>query len=96
MLFEDGLYYSIAKAAVEQALLIRQAFEQKGISLLYDSFTTHQFPILKNTVLDSLKDKYAFSVWQKISETETAVRFCTSWATTSEMTRELLEDIRLL
>ena len=96
VLFEDGLYYSIAKEAVEQALLIRQAFEQKGIPLLYDSFTNQQFPILKNTVLDSLKDKYAFSVWQKISETETAVRFCTSWATTSEMTRELLEDIRLL
>ena len=96
VLFEDGLYYEIAKEAVTEALRIRNAFEKKGISLLFDSYTNQQFPILSNEMKDKLEQKYAFSIWKKISETETAVRFCTSWATTKDMVDCLLEDIALL
>src|SRR5699024_7440825 len=43
VLFEDGLYFSICRQAVEQALEIRQAFEQRGIAMFCSSQTNQQF-----------------------------------------------------
>ena len=92
-LFEDGLYFEVAKHAVDLAMKIRRAFEAKGIEMLFDSKTNQQFPILPNEVMDKLAEKYAFSFWCKVGETHSAVRFCTSWATQEENVMELLADI---
>jgi len=45
-------------------------------------------------VLDRLGKNYSFSFWQKTDESHSAVRFCTSWATTEEAVNRLIEDIR--
>ncbi len=92
-LFEDGLYFKIAKHADDLAMKIRRAFEEKGIKMLFDSKTNQQFPILPNEVMEKLAEKYAFSFWCKVGEDHTAVRFCTSWATLEENVNALLEDI---
>ncbi|MBR5816588.1 MAG: aminotransferase class V-fold PLP-dependent enzyme [Anaerotignum sp.] len=92
-LFEDGLYFEVAKHAVILAMKIRRAFEAKGIEMLFDSKTNQQFPILPNEMMDKLAEKYAFSFWCKVGETHSAVRFCTSWATQEENVNELLADI---
>ena len=42
---------------------------------------------------EKLKEKYVFEFWEKVSDTESAVRFCTSWATKSEVVDELIRDI---
>ena len=60
-LFEDGLYYEISNHAVEMAMMIREAFVEKGFSLRYDSKTNQQFPILPNDVINELSKKYSFS-----------------------------------
>lgn len=93
-LFEDGLYLEISKHAVEMALMIREAFVEKGYSLRYDSKTNQQFPILPNDVLMKLSEKYSFSFWEKVDDTQGVVRFCTSWATKKENVEMLIEDIR--
>ncbi len=95
-LFEDGLYFEISKHAVDQAMRIRKAFADKGIKMRYDSMTNQQFPILPDEVLKKLEEKYAFSFWEKMSDTTSAVRFCTSWATRAESVDQLLEDIAVL
>ena len=95
-LFEDGLYYEVAKHADDLAMKIRRAFEAKGIEMLFDSKTNQQFPILPNEVMDKLAEKYAFSFWCKVGETHSAVRFCTSWATQEANVNELLKDIEAL
>lgn len=95
-LFENGLYFEIASNAVKKALLIRNAFAKQGYSFLYDSMTNQQFPILPNHIIEKLKEKYAFFVWEVISEESSAVRFCTSWATTDENIDLLIEDIENL
>ena len=92
-LFEDGLYFEVAKHADDLAMKIRRAFEAKGIEMLFDSKTNQQFPILPNEVMDKLAEKYAFSFWCKVGETHSAVRFCTSWATQEANVAELLADI---
>lgn len=95
-LFEDGLYYEISKHAVDMAMMIRDAFVEKGYLLRYDSKTNQQFPILPNDVLTKLGKKYSFSFWEKFNATHSVVRFCTSWATKKENVEMLVEDIKNL
>lgn len=92
-LFEDNRYLTIARHAVEQALRIRVAFENKGCKFLMESWTNQQFPILPDEALDKFRENYTFTPWEKFDETHTAVRFCTSWATTKEQVDRLLDDI---
>ncbi|AHV99158.1 threonine aldolase [Paenibacillus sabinae T27] len=95
-LFEDGLYYEISSHAVEMAMMIREAFVEKGFSLRYDSKTNQQFPILPEDVLMKLGTKYSFSFWEKADTNHSVVRFCTSWATKKENVEMLIKDIKEL
>ena len=92
-LFEDGLYFEVSQHAVSQALRIRDAFKAKGFEMLVQSPSNQQFPILDNETLGRLSEKFLFSVWQKVDEDHTAVRFCTSWATRSEAVDALLAEL---
>lgn len=92
-LFEDGLYFELSEHAVAQAMRIRDAFASKGYKFLVESPTNQQFPILPNSEMDRLSADFKFSVWQKIDEGHTAVRFCTSWATKAEAVDALLAAI---
>ena len=93
-LFTDGLYFEISKHAVDLAMKIRKACEEKGFAMQYESYTNQQFPILPNELVVELRKKYAFYTWQKVDEDHTSVRFCTSWATDAENVEQLLADIR--
>lgn len=93
-LFTDGLYFEISKHAVDLAMKIRKACEEKGFAIQYESYTNQQFPILPNKLVVELRKKYAFYTWQKVDEDHTSVRFCTSWATDAENVEQLLADIR--
>ena len=92
-LFEDGLYFKISEHAIKQALKIRDAFMAKGFEMLVQSPSNQQFPILDNETMRHLSVNFLFSVWQKIDDTHTAVRFCTSWATTDEAVDALISAI---
>ena len=52
-----------------------------------------QFPILPNSLIERLKVKFAFSLWQPTDAAHTAVRFCTSWATKEEHLDELIAEL---
>ena len=92
-LFTDDLYFKISAHADELAMKLKKIFLEKGYSLRYDSYTNQQFPILPDSHIEKLKEKYVFEFWEKISDTESAVRFCTSWATKPEVVDELIKDI---
>lgn len=92
-LFEDGLYFEVSQHAVNQALRIRDAFKAKGFEMLVQSPSNQQFPILDNETLRRLSEKFLFSVWQKVDDEHTAVRFCTSWATRPEAVDALLAEL---
>ncbi|WP_438311758.1 threonine aldolase family protein [Sporosarcina sp. FA9] len=94
-LFEDGLYYEISKHAVEMSIRIRDAFVENGFSLRYDSTSNQQFPILPDDVIWELNKKYSNSLWEKVDDTHSVVRFCTSWATKKEHVEMLVEDIKV-
>lgn len=93
VLFTDHLYEKIALHADELAMRIRHAFEKHNVSMLYDSVTNQQYPVLTDTELAAFSKKYAFSFWCKTDDTHSAVRVCTSWATKEEVVDELIRDI---
>ncbi len=93
VLFEDGLYFDISRRAVELAQRLRRAFEEAGFAMLFDSPTNQQYPILPDELIESLGKKYSFSFWQRVDESRSAVRFCTSWATREENVDALIADI---
>ena len=92
-LFTDDLYFKISAHADELAMKLKKIFLEKGYGLRYDSYTNQQFPILPDSHIEKLKEKYVFEFWEKVSDTESAVRFCTSWATKPEVVDELIRDI---
>lgn len=95
-LFEDDLYMRISHHADRLADRLRDAFAEAGYPFLTENTTNQIFPILPDTVMNVLKEKYGFNYEKRVDETHSAVRFCTSWATRPEDVECLVEDIRLL
>lgn len=92
-LFEDDLYFKMAKHANEMAELIKEACIKKGYPFLTPSTTNQQFPIMPDRILEKLNQAYEYSYWQRIDKDQSAVRFCTSWATEKDMVLQLIADI---
>ena len=92
-LFTDDLYFKISEKAVRQAKRIAKACEDAGCAFFAPSPTNQQFPIFPDTALEKLAEKYKYSYWARVDETHSAVRLCTSWATTDENVDALCKDI---
>ena len=92
VLFEDNLYFDLAKHANEQAAKIKNAFKDAGVEFFVNSSTNQQFPILTHEQIKKLRSEFDFlDGGEKI-----AVRFCTSWATTDENVQKLVNAIKYL
>lgn len=83
-LFTDGLYFEISKNAIEKSELMKEIFKEKGYSFYMETSTNQQFILLENSQMEALKEKVAFSFWERTDENHSVVRFATSWATTDE------------
>ncbi len=94
-LFTDDLYFNISRNAIRQALRIREAIRQAGYAFFMESSTNQQFPIFPDEVLKRLSQDFLFTFWQKTDEHHTAVRICTSWATTEENTDRLIAALQI-
>ncbi len=95
-LFEDGTYEEIAAHANRLADRLRETFRAAGVPFLVENTTNQLFPILPDSVLAELAKSYSFSYQQRMDETHSAVRFCTSWATDPAAVEQLCGDIRRL
>ncbi len=92
-LFEDDLYMEISRYADRLADRIREAFIRKKIPFLVENRTNQLFPILSDEDLKWIGEKYCYSYQERMDDSHSAVRFCTSWATSEEAVERLLGDI---
>lgn len=92
-LFTDELYWDIARHAVALAEKLRTAFEEKGYSYTVPNRTNQIFVIMPDEHLEKLGQKFGFSYDHRVDESHSAVRFCTSWATTEENVEALVKEI---
>lgn len=83
-LFTDDLYIEISRHAVAMAMKLKNALKAKGYQFYSASPSNQQFVILSNDQLKQLEKEVAVSHWAIVDDEHTAVRFCTSWATTEE------------
>ena len=92
-LLEDNLYFEISAHADHLAEKLREAIRAAGFPFLVESHTNQVFAILPDEALEKLGREYCFSYQQRMDDTHSAVRFCTSWATTEEQVARLCESI---
>lgn len=91
--FRDGLYYEMGCHAMKLAVKLKKGFIEKGYPLYADSPTNQQFVILPDELLAKLSTEFVFEYQERIDETHSAVRFCTSWATREENIDKLLASL---
>lgn len=93
-LFSDGLYTEVAAHANRLADKIRDTLKKNGFPILYESTANQIFTVFADDALTFLREKYTFDVWGKPDEEHTAVRICTSWATTEDAVKDLIESLK--
>ncbi|MBP1764079.1 MAG: aromatic amino acid beta-eliminating lyase/threonine aldolase [Firmicutes bacterium] len=92
-LFQDGLYFELAKHANAMAALLKDAISNNGYQFLTHSPTNQIFPILPNWLIKTLEEKYSFYIWSKIDDEHSVIRLVTSWATKKEMVTAFIKDL---
>ncbi len=95
-LFTDNLYFRLGKHADELAYRIRDIFMNAGYPMFCDSPTNQQFPILPDADYAILSQTCEGEFWERVDETHSVYRFCTSWATTPEAVLRLETAVKNL
>lgn len=88
-LFTDGLYFEIAKNAIDRAEEMKAIFREKGCRVWKETPTNQQFLIVEDSDLPRISSQAAYSFWEKYDENHTVIRLVTSWATTPEQVQKL-------
>lgn len=92
-LFEEDLYFELAIHANTMANEISEAFQREG----YDFFVLPQsnqiYPILPDSFIKELNEKFDFYVWSKIDESHSSIRIVCSWATKERDVKLLIKSI---
>ena len=95
-LFEDGLYFKLARHANDMAAALAEGLREQGMSFMTPPVTNQVFAVVPDTVVDALTRLYKFYVWEKCGPNHSAVRLVTSWSTPPEAVEMFLEDVRAL
>lgn len=94
-LFTNNLYSRIGQHCVELAMRLRKAFEAQGIHTFIDSPTNQQFFVMPNSLIDRLSQYATFEYWGPRGETESKVRFVTSWEMSDNDITQLVRDLKV-
>lgn len=92
-LFRQNLYFTIGQEANEMAQLLKEGLKTLNFSFLVETETNQLFPILPNSLIDYLHQRFNFLIWQAYDDTHSVVRFITSYVTTKQDVYELLSAI---
>ncbi len=95
-LFRDGLYFEIGKMAVDYALKIKKAFNDKGIDSYIDSSTNQQFVTVTKEQAEMLARDFIYENEDELEDGRKVIRFCTSWATKEEDAQALIKAVDTL
>ncbi len=80
-LFDDNLYFELARHANRKASEMQVKMEDKGIPFLVAPSSNQLFPVLNMEQIATLENDFEFYIWKKTDDQHAAVRLITSWAT---------------
>ncbi len=92
-LMGDGLYLELGAHANRMAEILAKGIAEKGYEFVIPPQTNLIFPLLPKTLEEELRKKVMYETWPVVTETHQAIRLVTSWGTTEEEVRALLELI---
>jgi threonine aldolase len=93
-LFEDGLYDKVGQHAMRLADKLRAAIREIGIPFYNENTTNQIFIILEDDKIKELSKEFALGYTERVDETHSVMRICTSWATKEENVDKLIEALR--
>ena len=95
-LFEDGLYFQLARHANVMAARLAAGLRALDVAFLAEPVTNQVFPILADAQIATLRQRYGCHVWSRIDPGHSAVRLVTSWATQAQHVDTFIDDLRAL
>ncbi len=95
VMFENNLYFELAKKTNDLASALRKGIKKKGYEFLVDSPTNQVFPIFPNALVEALEKDYFFYRWRPYDNDNTVVRLVTSFTSTEEDINRFLKDLHI-
>ena len=93
-LLKDGLYWTIARHAVDMAQALQSGLEAMGIPMAPRSASNMVFPAVPDSLLPVLDALCAYEVWIRQDERHTVIRLVTSFATQAADVEGFLSDLK--
>jgi threonine aldolase len=93
-IFRNGLYYTLSRQANAAAEKVKKGIAGLGYDFEIDSVANQIFPILDNKAIAELEKAFLFEKWHKINESQSSIRFTTTWATSDDDVDALLAVLR--
>ena len=90
-LFTDNLYFNISRHAIDLAMIIKESLLKKGYRQYIDSYTNQQFFIIPKEIFAEVSDRVILDNWGEYDSDAYVCRITTSWATTEESVKYLLQ-----
>jgi threonine aldolase len=90
-LFEDGLWYELARHANAMAGRLAGGLAGLGVEFLAPPATNQIFPLLEERAVAALEREFGFMVWGPRDDGRRVVRLVTSWRTSPEAVDAFLE-----
>lgn len=91
-LFEDDLYFELARHANAMAMRLADGLRASGVEFLTEPVTNQVFPVLADNQIAALRAHYSFHVWTRVDPRRSAIRLVTSWATPDSAVDGFLAD----
>lgn len=91
-LFENDLYFELARHSNDCACLLRMGLEDLAVPFAFKSYTNQIFPTFPNAIVDKLSEFVTFEVWEK-GETHSTIRFVTSFNTKEEDISDFIVEL---
>lgn len=96
VLFNDNLYFELAKHANHQAMKIKNCFIDNHFNFLSQTSTNQIFPILNYQQIEILAEHFDFYIWKKMDDENASIRIITSWATPNDIVETFCNAINKL
>lgn len=92
-LFSADLFFDLSRHANAMAQKLSDAITQCGYNLIAPTESNQIFPILPDTMIESLKERYDFYLWGKVNDQHSVIRMVTSWVTDEKQVDAFVHEI---
>lgn len=93
-LFQNNLFYDLATHANKMASKLQDGVIAAGYKLKFKSYTNQIFPILPESLVTSLEEKFHFYRWEESEEGLITIRLICSWQTEERYIDEFINNLK--